>query len=262
MRVTILDAGTGDHLMSLVDGTPLNDFPLHGMVAALEYDGLDGWHEGIDPKYEDPGEMPSQAGAFWPEKVFLASRLVTIRGFVALLGDGGSTVSLAAARDGVAALVGRALRVSVHDESGFREVTGYLPSRTTHTRVSGAAFKFTLIIQCPDPLKYGLAVTHVLAAGLHELELENTGTGDVAFTVSTGALITSLDVQYGGNRVTWGGNSNGLVLDLADGRPLNPAGNETGSLVAADLIRIPSGRHTVTVTADAPVTVTLRPGWK
>lgn len=261
MRVTISRATTNEVIFALVDGPQhLNAWPIGGEVFGLERDGLSGWFDSVDPRVEEMPDLPGQHGSFWPEEVLLASRILTIRGFHARVKGESSTLAVARIRDLITSLIGVALRIRVHDAAGPREVTGYIASKIPLTRVTERGTKFSLIITCPDPLKYGDPVHY--PAGEGALTIENTGTGEVAFTISTTSPITSLDVRYGTDRVTWAGSSNGLVLDLADGRPLNLDGFETGYLIAADAIRIPQGQHQVSITADAPLTLTLRPGWK
>lgn len=261
MRVTISLASTNEPVFSLVDGSWLNSWPVRGELLALEKDGLDGWYESVDPRVDDMPELPGQHGSFWPEEVLLASRVLTIRGFHYGMVGRSSTLAVARFRDLVASLVGVALRVAVEDAAGMREVTGYISSQVPMTLLTERGTKFSLIIMCPDPLKYGQAVAYPAGGGV--VSLENVGTGDVAFTVSTQSRIKSLQVQYSGSRFVWEGDSkDGLFVDLADGRPVDAAGAEVGFLVDADPIRVPPGRHSVSVVADVPVTVTLRPGWK
>lgn len=268
MRVTISRATTPDDpVLTLVDGPDwLNSWPIRGEVWGLEKEGLDdGWYSSAEPRIESMPDRPGVDGTFWPEESLLTSRTVPIRGFHSVDGHGlgsGSTLSVAQARDLIASFAGTAVRVIVEDAAGLREVTGYVSARPMVRRINERQTAFSIIVTCPDPLKYGPAVEYQRPSGTGVLELENVGTGDVAFTVSAATRIRSLSVRHAGRTVSWAGDSVGLLLDLADGRPLAPNGSETGYLVSADDIRVPPGRHPVTITADAPVTVTLRPGWK
>lgn len=233
-----------------------------GIEWVLEPD-LEGWHDGAELRVEEMPEIPGMHGTFWPDEVLMGARVLTIPGYVQVRGEAGSSLGLAAARNRLLGLVGEPLTIQVIDEAGPLQVSGYLAAPPIlQRRVARRRFGFSLVVRCPDPLKYGPLVHHRHTVGETSLELENSGTGDVAFVVSAATRIRSLLVELGQNRVEWIGDATGLVLDLADGRPLAPSGSETGYLVSADAVRVPPGVHALRVVADAPVTVSIRPGWK
>lgn len=261
MRVTVTPSNHPEWGFTLSDASHLNRMVRHGVAWILaKDDGLEGWYESADTRVDSMPDLPGVDGQFWPEQVLLTARTLAIRGYVFAVDGRASSVSVALARDRIAALVGEPLTVTVEDPSGVREVTGYVSGRTAPNRMTELGFPFSIVVTCPDPLKYGGHVNTVAGDGV--VVLENAGTGPVAFTVSTDQRITQLQVEFQGRKVSWWGDSLGLVLDLADGRPLSGDGVETGQLLSADEIRVPVGRHEVSVLADAPVMVSLRPGWR
>lgn len=255
MRVTIQPKHSPEFV--LVDFTHLNTHEVAGDLHILQ--SLEGWFESVNPRIEAQPDVPGVDGMFWPEESFLSGRIVTIRGTHAV-GDRSSTLSAASFRDRLASMAGQPVSVHVADASGRREVSGYVASavRVTHRteRVTG----FTIIVSCPDPLKYGSPVNY--AAGTGVLSVENTGTGDVAPVATALGRVTNVRVARGSQVVEWQGDSEGLVLDIADGVPRNLAGEETGVMVWADPLRVPPGVHELTVISNAELTLTVRPGWK
>lgn len=261
MRITVRPVG--QQSIVLVDGSDLNAWAINGDMCVLspEPEGLEGWRESAPVKFDDPGEMPLQDGAFWPEQTFLERRVLTIRGIhMAEWLPGSSELAAARFRDQLAALTGVAVEVQVHDQAGPRTVQGYFSAPPGVYALDDLNTEFTLFVTCPDPLKYGSAIQYSAGGGV--LTVENAGTGEVPFVAATTDQVTNLSISMGGARVEWQGNSAGLLLDLADGVPRDNAGNEVGVLVWADLLRVPPGQHELQVESDAVVTLTVRPGWK
>ncbi|WP_156027436.1 hypothetical protein [Mycetocola saprophilus] len=226
----------------------------------LERDGLEGWYSPASTRVDDQPDLPHLHGTYWPEAVYLSNRVLTIRGFHAAGIGSGSSLSAARLRDRVAALVGEVVMVTVDDPAGPRHVTGYVADAPGIDRLSERRSKFSLVISCPDPLKYGPRVDYSVS-GASVLVL-NSGTGPVAPVLTVSSRVTVVDVQLGGSRVRWSGAADSLLLDLGDGRPLGPDGQETGVLIYADALRVPPGEHRLTVTCDGSLTVSVRSGWK
>lgn len=261
MRVTVTPDRHPSWGFTLSDGSHLNRLVRDGVAWILtKGDGLEGWYESADPRVEVMPDVPGVDGAYWPEEILLSSRTLAIRGQVIALGSRASSVGVASIRDRIAALVGEPVTVSIEDPAGVREVRGYVSGRTAPNRTNEKGFPFMIVVTCPDPLKYGQAVRY--PAGTGPLVLENIGTGEVPFTVTTPNRVTSLQIEYAGNRFVWAGDADGLTVELADGRPLDAEGYQVGYLIDADPIRIPHGAHSVSVKASTPVTVLLRPGWR
>lgn len=261
MRVTIEPEGMEPII--LIDGSGNNAWSVDGALCVLdpEPDGLEGWREAPSPKFDSAPEISDQDGAFWPERVFLRSRILTIRGsYSAGWLPGSSELASARFRDRLAALTGVPLTITVADQSGPRTVTGFIGAQGVSTREDDLTTLFSIVVTCPDPLKYGPAANYPAGSGL--LTVENVGTGNVAPIITALGHVTTVRVALGQDVVEWHGDSQGLVLDIAEGVPRNLAGEETGVMVWADPLRVPPGVHEITATSDAELTLTVRSGWK
>lgn len=254
MRVTITPASRPQWAFSLIDGSWLNTWPLRGEVIGLERDGLVGWDEGVEPRYEAP-EIPGQDGNYAPDMVTLAARVVTIRGFYA----GNASTSASQFKDRLAALVGEWLTLTVEDSAGVRSAEGFVSAIPVNERISDQRLKFTLVILCPDPLKYGPPATYPVTGTV--VTVDNAGTAGAFPLVEVTTPVTHLDLQAGGRRVRWVGSAPNLTLDFRDAFPLS-GGVEVGTLVFADLFRIPPGGAQIEVDSDGDVTVKVASAWK
>jgi len=257
MLVTITPTRAPHQAFSLVDGSWLNWRPSQGAVCGLLKDGLDGWHNGVAPEYESPS-IPGDHGSYAPDTITLASRIVTVRGFYAELRHG-SSVSASQFADRLAALVGESILLTVEDAAGPRSAEGFVSAIPVHERRTDGRFLFTLVITCPDPLKYGPRLDFPVTGP--SVVVRNEGTGDVFPRFEVTGEVTVLDVQVPGRRVRWQGNARDLVLDFKDGFPLS-YGAETGTLVWAQIFRLPPGETTLRVECDGDVKVGVASGWK
>lgn len=259
MLVTMTPIDRPEWAFMLVDGPEHHPFPDAGLVWGLQREGLEGWYEPAEPVMEDMPNLPDGDGRFWPEGIHLDSRLLTVRGVVATLRQAGS-ISIAAALDRLSWMVGRAVEVAVDDAAGRRVALGYVSAAPVLPRVSETVWTFSLIVTLPDPIKYGREMSVTASGGA--VALVNEGTADVPFTVVTTGRTRALSVSYGGRIVSWVGDSaTGVIIDMADGVPRNPAGAEVGSLIYADKVRVPPGSHSVQVSSDGSASVRFRSGW-
>lgn len=261
MRITVTPLARPQDAFTLTDGTNLNAWVAGSMSIGLEKNGLEGWHEGVAPRYDAPG-IPRGDGLYPPDEIYLSERVVTIRGFArAWQWGGGSSLDIVRFDDLLASLVGADIEVRVEDSAGVRAVEGFISSIPVRERVGEWAEKFTLVISCPDPLKYGTPVLYPVTGGT--AVVQNAGTGDVWPRVLVSGRVRSLDVTFGGRRVAWAGDSaTGLVLDMRTAIPLDGLGRETGLLRFAQTFRVPPGESRIAVDSDASVQVEVTPGWK
>ena len=261
MRINIERTDGAFGTLTLLGGAPPGEWPAASGVWGLERAGLDGWYDSVDPRLSAPVEIPGADGSFWPERIFSRSRIVTIRGFYSIVGSQASEVTLGAARDVVAAFRAAPVRVTVSDEVGDRFVTGYVSSQVTVTKVSERAFKFTVIVTCPDPVKYGTVSTFDVAAGSSTVKFFNSGRADVSPIVQSLGRISSLSVKHDGFEFSWTGNTTMLTIDLLDGIPRGPDGAETGTVVFGEAIRFAPGESIATVISDQKTMWSVRAGW-
>jgi hypothetical protein len=262
MRVLVTPVNRPRDALVLVDGSPLNTWPIRGEVVGLQKDGLEGWYESATPRV-DLSEISQQHGSYWPGLVLMNARILTIRGFHRAFRTESSTLAVARIRDQLAALVGEDLAITVEDAAGPRTVTGILTDQVATTHKNTITTLFSLIITCPDPIKYGPPVPRSASGGT--VQVENLGSADTWPTIDATGTLTNLRLALAGRVVEWQGSSTGLHLDMRDGLPMTPAGVEVGALVHDDLLVVPPGTSSIEVTtvpAGRPVTVTVRSGWK
>ena len=257
MRITVTPSQRPRDAFALIDGSPLNTYDPRVEVIGLERGGLDGWKNGVAPRYEAP-DVVGGDGSYAPHEILLSSRLLTVRGFYRA-GELASSIGAARFEDQLAALLGEWLQVTVEDAAGIRAVEGFVSAIPVNERVTDTLVRFTLIILCPDPLKYGPTVWTPAAPGA--VVVHNAGTGRVFPRLAVTGAVTYLDVQVPGYRVRWEGDAVDLALDLRDALPLSD-GQETGVLVHAEVFRLPPGRTTLTVASDGELQIGVAPGWK
>jgi hypothetical protein len=257
MRVTVTPLSQPSWAFSLMDGSGLTRWPINGEILGTLRDGLDGWLNGVAPKYEAP-DIPGDHGSYSPDEIYLSSRILTIRG-VYRATRAASSVSASAFADRIAALIGEYLTITVEDAAGVRTVEGFVSAIPAHDRRADHTFLFTLIITCPDPLKYGREVLFPVTGST--VTVDQPGTGRVFPRVLVSGPVTVLDVQVPGYRVRWVGEAPNLDLDFRDAFPLS-GGVETGTLVWSQVFRLPPGESTIAVESDGDVQIGIRPGWK
>ncbi|KFI97809.1 hypothetical protein [Bifidobacterium stellenboschense] len=218
----------------------------------LVQDGLDGWY-GTPKPNESATSVPQRDGGYWPSRLTSASRTLTVKGAAAGL----SAVETAHLRDRVCALACLPLTVTVHDAAGARSVTGFLADDPEPSMFATEhAFRFTLVISCPDPFKYGRPVVwRQYKAGL--IHVANAGNAPSwPLLRSTGA--TSFDITFQGRRVSWKGAAAPLELDFTDMIP------SQGTVSHDDAFQIPPGAWDLTVAqAGSPdISMTVSPAWR
>lgn len=220
----------------------------------IDRDGIEGLDDPPAPRGQaEP--IPNLHGAYWPARLLVASRILTIRGW-----HSARTSSLAAieAREQLAALTNKPLTILAQTAAGNRWLTGFIASQPTVRARDAYKTAFTLIIECPDPLKYGDTVTFT---GPGSVTVENTGREATWPVIRATGQVTSLRVSDGDRIVRWTGNRTGLTIDTFHGHATSGNTDVTSGLLDDDFFPIPPGRHELTVTADAPITIEVRPAW-
>lgn len=215
-------------------------------------EGIDGW-DGTPAVRESPVARPQADGSYMPSRLTTDHRVVTLRCFVKC----SSSLETASLKDRVSDLMARSLKVSVEEPTGTREVTGFLSGDPASTMAFwDQALRFSLIITCPDPLKYGPA-----------LKYEGDGSGVVAAnpgmlpvwpSVRADGMVKDLSLTYAGHQVVWSGASEGMSLDFADMEP------SSGTIIKDDAFRLPRGESIIhySITAGATLRLMVRPAWR
>lgn len=215
-------------------------------------ESMDGWEDTPGVR-ESPTPRPQMDGGFMPSRLTVDHRVLTIRCIVVT----GSSVEAASIETRVNDLMARTLTVTVEDAGGVGSCEGYL-SASPSTLLTGTqrALRFSLIITCPDPLKYGSEIVSHGSAGV--LLACNPGRLPVWPTVEARGRMTMLTISYAGRKVVWQGDTNRLSLPFADMTP------STGTIVQDDAFRLPPGTSTVqyAVNDGADVDLTIRPAWR
>lgn len=264
MRITITPDARPGEAVTLIDGSWLNLTWLRGEIRGLVKDGLSGWFDSLSPRVSDSDvvAIPQQDFSYWPSRVTLAHRVLTVRGVHrADRGHGGSSLQVAEFRDWLAALVGEAVEVLVEDQSGPRTVTGFVSAQIPLTGRDLSTTEFSIIITCPDGYKYVSPTDFAVAEG--SAVVEQTGTGRTFPILICRGHTTYLVVSDpDGNRVSWRGDTTGLVWDLQDGLPLNADGVEVGETLDLDPLRLPRGQTKLAVSTDGALTIRVRNGFK
>ncbi len=220
---------------------------------ALDRYSTSGWYESLTVKESGIGR-PQDDGDYWPSRFTLDKRVVTIRAHI-VQHEGSSTLELERFNDICNAMAGQRLTLIVEDVLGRRTSECYLSSQTTWKSHLGFT-NLTVIVTCPDPLKYGEPVSFAESGGLIRCRNEGTAPTWPIFHVS--GHVTSLSLSMGESQVKWEGDENGLSIDFRDMTP-------SGGRIVVDLpFRIPPGSASVNVTASpgANVTMTIRPAWR
>lgn len=131
----------------------------------LVQDGLKGWYDSPDPKHVVDGRPSGFDGGYEPLDLNVASRVVEIIGEHEAEN---SELAEIEARDSLSALVKQSLNLAVTDASGTRYATGVAQGGVKVTHINETTCSFSIVVECPDPLKYGPTVTQEGSSGSAE----------------------------------------------------------------------------------------------
>lgn len=195
--------------------------------------------------------IPQRDGSYWPSRLTTESRTITLECVAARR----STASAARLKDRICDLMGRALTIQLEDSAGIREMSGWLADDPAPTMLlSLQGFTFSLILYCPDPLKYGLPVDYTASGGV--IRVRNEGMLPV-WPVILASGASGLTVSLAGRKVTWSGSaSRPLTLDMADMIP------SQGTVSYDFAFQLPPGESTVSVVSNGSVRMRVRPAWR
>jgi hypothetical protein len=245
MRVTV---------QSDVDTIILNAIPFRAApfgIWGIDKDGIDGLLGSPAPR-ESPVPIPQQDGSYWPSRLTTDHRVVTVRGYLRLH----STIEAAEARDRINDLMCRPLRLTVEQPTRAWHLDCYISADAAPImKHREQAFTFTLILTCPDPLKYGTPIT--FAAANNMARVENTGKIATYPRIHANGSLTALALSYGPRIARWTGNATSLDLNLRDMIP-------SSGTASGQSFKIAPGPSVVgvTVSGSAQVTVIVTPAWR
>lgn len=255
MRMSIIPDDPGIPMVEILDGSMPNVMARRDATIELVFDkdGTSGWYDAPEVKESTTGR-PQSDGDYWPSRLTISKRVVTIRAH-AVQREPGSTVELGRFNDLLNQLTGQPLTLLVEDQSGTRSSRGFLSAQNAWQSDLGYT-SLTLIITCPDPFKYGGSQTFAASYGI--IHAVNEGTASTWPTITVTGHVTRLLVTIDGHRTEWQGDADGLTLDMRDMIP------SAGGITVDDPMPLRPGRTDVTVQADNGTAVALhmRPAWK
>ncbi|WP_315502926.1 hypothetical protein [Actinomyces radicidentis] len=218
-RVRVIDDSTGTELVALADRISEQGWGLASYAAG----SLEGWWTPPTPR-ADAIERPQADGAFAPASLLVKARVLTL----VIHHDSSTALLERRAREQIAVLSRGWVRVVVEEEGRTSHVRGFVSERVKLTHRSGTRSTWSLILTCPDPLKYEGEGNNVdddtlsqwrSSEGVWSREssgglLFNAGvfdqsprddvtTGDDALALFTGGGTTSLLVENPGTAGTW-----------------------------------------------------------
>jgi hypothetical protein len=214
--------------------------------------GFEGLYGTPPVRETQPVAIPQQDGDYWPSRLTQGGRTVTIKGATFCR----SSIEMSEKQQRLSDLIARELRVTVEDEAGRQHVTGYLvEDPETSVYFDRQRLYFTLIIYCPDPLKYGDPVVFSPSGGL--LRVENAGRVGSWPSVHVDGGVTALSLSLGSRTVRWSGNANVLDLDLRDMIP-------SAGVASGQAFRIPPGASIIPVSLSGggSLSMTVSPAWR
>lgn len=264
MRILITPKDNPDDAIRLIDGSPYNVNPWNRRPAAeayLDANGLSGWYDSLQPETE-LSDIPGRNGAYMPGEFHSSARTVTIRGHRVryLHSDDSSDVDDAMFRERLNALALREVTLTVMDPIGVHHADAFV-SASIETQLDLGFMSFTIILSCPDPLKYGDPVSFPVSGGRVTVEnLGNMPTYPIV-TVQRAAGLSFISVtNSNGNEVAWEGDGTASNVTL-DFRTLMPT---VGRVTVDDVFTVGPGSDLIFVSADngATSTVVVNPAWR
>ena len=118
-------------------------------LATYAAGALEGWWTPPAPR-TDTVERPQADGSFAPSRLLVGARVLTL----VLHHHGGTSLDEREAREALAAMSRQWVRVIVEEDGRTSHVRGYVSETVKLTHVSSVQSRHTLILTCPDPLKY------------------------------------------------------------------------------------------------------------
>ncbi|MCI1635211.1 hypothetical protein [Bifidobacterium sp.] len=213
---------------------------------------------GIDGLYGSPGiretpvDIPQMDGQYWPSRLTQGGRTITLKCGALCR----TSVETANVLERLSALMTKTLRLRVEDESGVKTLSGFIADDFEPSIWwSRDRVYFTIIFYCPDPLKYGPAVSFVSSGSV--VRVENAGRVAVYPSVRVNGSVSAMLLMLGSRTVQWTGNANGLDLDLRDMIP-------SSGVVSGQAFKIPPGVSAVPVSwsGNGSLILTVSPAWR
>lgn len=214
--------------------------------------GIEGLY-GATAVRETGTPIPQQDGDYWPSRLTHEGRTITLK----IATYPSSSIAMAKAVRRVDDLSGRHLVMHVEDEFGYCSLGCYLTNDVSPTIIFSRDYTtFTLILYCPDPLKYGREAAY--SPVLPWLDVENTGLAASWPRVRVDGPVSLLRVRSDDGLVEWQGDADGLDLDFADMQP------SSGRVTVGRPWRVRPGmsRYWVDMDGAGDMRMIVRPAWR
>lgn len=212
--------------------------------------GVKGLYGATKPR-ESAEARPQEHGSYWPSRLTAESRTITLD-CVAVCESSIEAVRLV---DRINSMAYRQVLVIVEDAAGRRTLSGYVADNPEQTMLLTLdAFTFSLIIYCPDPLRYGDTVAFETAG--NSINVSNYG-NEASWPVVETDNVSSFLMELGGQQVAWNGTASPLKLDFRDMLP------SQGTVMIDDAFLIPPGESKINVSyAGSGLRMLVRPAWR
>lgn len=218
--------------------------------AWIRQDGVKGLYGATKPR-EGGEQRPQQSGSYWPSRLTAESRTITLD----CVASCESSIKAAMLIDRINALAYQPVSVIVKDATGRRTLSGWVADSPEQTMLLTLdAFTFSLIIYCPDPLRYGDTVAFETAD--NSINVSNYG-NEASWPVVETDNVSSFLMELGGQQVAWNGTASPLKLDFRDMLP------SQGTVMIDDAFLIPPGESKINVSyAGSGLRMLVRPAWR
>ena len=233
--------------------SPMLDTRYHGWWLK----SIKGWDSPPAADYK-PQRRPTADGSYMPTAGQLTTEGRTLE--LACWTVCESSIAQSNACDRIADLIGRILTIRVTDSAGTRQTSGWITDDPNGTRWRHEEnLNFTLVIYCPDPLKYGPPIEYPASTGM--ITVRNHGPPPVYPILHVTGTPKTVSLTYDGHRITWTLPNTGPVdakLDLATMIP------DTGTITMDDTFQVPPGTHLIrsTTTGNANTSLIIRNAWR
>ncbi len=216
----------------------------------LEESGVSGWFGTPAPR-ESPISRLMSDGDYTPESLTQGSRIVTLHGYAAF----STTIECATFVDLVNSFMCQNVTLICDDAHGRRMANGFISDDPTPELFSDElSVRFTLIITCTDPLKYG--EPHVFKPSGGWIMAANEGNVGTYPIVHVKGPVTRLMLKLDDKEVNWVGSASELDIDFRDMQPTS------GTIALDNAFSIPPGRCAVAVESDGEVSLTVKSAWR
>lgn len=264
MRIDIIpDSGHPVHARDAAYGYEWWKHTCFLLKKADDYEGIENWATTAPLKNTDPEPYPNTAGSIPPVNLTYAHRIPVVH-FYYLSGPEGSSLATAQEKRNIRGLTGQWVTLYVHDEEGLLYARGYISTAPTISPIDSTSFEATIIITCPDPIKYSIYEDYQLSNGA-SLTWKSSGDYPTYPRVTIDEAVTAVRITVNGNLFDWEGSADSFILDGVNNIPYDQAGNYLTGTIAATALQLPPDSDNiiqVSAAGAASSVVSVHNGWR